>query len=88
MSAVANQSKEIAAADRYPHIRLFTVGQATQNGPGEPSLLDLRTVQQPWSVAGNSTVAAGGEFGVFSAVCFLYGKELSDQLQLGGPVNQ
>ena len=85
MGAVSNASAEIAAANNYPHIRLFTVGAATANAPGAPPLVDLRTVQQPWAVASNRTVAANGEFGDFSAVCFLFGKELSDRLQLATP---
>jgi sialate O-acetylesterase len=80
MADVFNATAEIAAADHYPHIRIFTVGQATQNRAGQPPLLDLATVQQPWTVANNASVSAGGEFGVFSAVCWLAGKHLSDQL--------
>ena len=82
MPAVTNATAEIAAADGYPHIRLFTVGGDTQNQPGQPALHDLQTVQQPWSVASSRSVGSGGEFGVFSAVCWLFGRAISDKLGL------
>lgn len=86
MPSVTNATAEIAAADRYPHVRLFTVGQGTANRPGQPPLRDLKTVQQPWVVASSGSVAGGGEFGVFSAVCWLFGKAVFDGLAAEGPV--
>jgi sialate O-acetylesterase len=41
--AMTNASAEIAAADEYPHIRIFTVGVGTQSA--EP-LRDLQTVRE------------------------------------------
>ena len=79
MPAVSNATAEIAAADAYPHIRLFTTGEAA-NQPGQPASADLHTVQQPWAVASSRSVAGGGEFGVFSAVCWLFGRAISDRL--------
>ena len=49
-----NASAEIAAADHYPHIRLFTVGQ--YNSSRNP-WSDLGAIEQPWSVASSRTVA-------------------------------
>ena len=39
MPAVTNATAEIAAADGYPHIRLFTVGESA-NRPGQPPSAD------------------------------------------------
>ena len=60
MPSVTNATAEIAAADSYNRIRLFTVGTATQGQPGQAPLYDLQTVQQPWVVANSSTVGSGG----------------------------
>ena len=45
---------------------------------------DLQTVAQPWSVANSTSVAGGGGFGHFSAVCWIFGREVFDAL--GGAV--
>ena len=42
--------------------------------PGQAALHDLQTVAQPWVVANRTTVGSGGEFGLFSAVCWLFGR--------------
>ena len=60
MPSVTNATAEIAAADSYNRIRLFTVGTATQGQPGQAPLYDLQTVQQPWVVANSSTVGSDG----------------------------
>ena len=56
------------------------MGTGTQNRPGQPPLADLQTVQQPWVVASSTSVAGDGEFGEFSAVCWLFGRGISDRL--------
>ena len=43
-------------------------------------LQNLKTVQQPWSVASAKTVAGDGGFGYFSAVCWIFGREIYDSL--------
>lgn len=80
--AVANASDEIQAANRYPHIRIFSVGHRTQSAV---SLRDLQTVWEPWQVASNASVAKDASpghtlFSTFSAVCWLFGRRLSDAL--------
>jgi sialate O-acetylesterase len=81
MPAIANATEEIQKADAYPLIRLFTVGQGTTSSF---PLNDLRTVQQNWSVTSAGTIARDGEFGYFSAVCWIFGRTVFDKL--GGKV--
>ena len=87
-SQLVNASAEIAEAVNYPHIRLFTVGEPKQAQPGQAPLHDLQDVAQPWFVANSSTTAGpgGGAFGAFSAVCWLFGRELSDRLGASIPI--
>lgn len=79
--AIENATAEIALADHYPSIRLFTVGQKTSSAT---PLGDLQTIEQPWSVASHQSIAGGGGFGLFSAVCWIFGREVFDRL--GGTV--
>ena len=79
MPAIENATTEIATADKYPLIRLFTVGQKTSS---RVPLQDLQTIEQQWSVASSKTVAGGGGFGYFSAVCWIFGRKLHDELQV------
>ena len=41
-------------------------------------LTSLRSVEQPWETASPGTVARGGMFGVFSAVCWFMGRQVAD----------
>jgi len=81
MPAIENASTEAARADAYPSIRLFSVGQGTSS---PTPLDDLQTIQEGWTVANHTSIAAGGAFGYFSAVCWIFGRELFDAL--GGKV--
>jgi sialate O-acetylesterase len=81
MPAITNASEEAARAEHYPSIRLFTVGQKTAS---KVPLDDLQSVAQPWSVANSTSVAGGGGFGHFSAVCWIFGREVFDAL--GGTI--
>jgi len=74
VSQSINGSEEIAAADKYPYIRVFTVGEGTTS---TTPLDDLVTVRQPWSVASAKSIG-GGAFDIFSAVCWFFGKNLFD----------
>jgi hypothetical protein len=84
--AMTNASAEIAAADCYPHIRIFTVGIGTQSAV---PLRDLQTVREPWKVASSRTISEDVTpghtmFGTFSAVCWVFGRKLSDALTRAG----
>ena len=46
-----DSSTETALADKYPQLRLFTVGQKTASAT---PLGDLQTVEQPWAVASHT----------------------------------
>lgn len=63
---VPNASAEIADADNYPLIRVFTVGQGTSF---TTPLTFLQTIVQKWSVAGHASVG-GQAWTYFSAVCW------------------
>jgi len=79
--AITNSSYEIQLANKYPDIRLFTVGDGTTS---RVPLNNLATIQQLWSVASNTTIAGDGGFGYFSAVCWIFGRQVHDGL--GGQV--
>ena len=49
-------------------------------------LPDLQTVEQSWSVASAKTVANSKGFGYFSAVCWIFGREVFDALGGQTPV--
>ena len=85
MPAIENATEEIAAADRYPAIRLFTVGEGTGGRTGAANAqADFGSVLQPWVRASSVSVASGGRFGLFSAVCWIFGRTVFDGL--GGAV--
>eukprot|EP00037_Helgoeca_nana_P006386 m.58951 g.58951 ORF g.58951 m.58951 type:complete len:520 (+) comp17275_c0_seq1:52-1611(+) len=68
-------------ADKYPSIRLFTVGQGTKSHVPRS---DLATIEQNWEAASSTTVSDGSRFNYFSAVCWFFGKNVHDGL--GGTV--
>jgi len=74
-SAGPARTQHWCVARRYPHIRLFTVGQKTS---AKTPLSDLATIEQNWTVASHTSVAQGGRFGLFSAVCWIFGPCLLD----------
>jgi sialate O-acetylesterase len=84
-SASFNGTEEVAAADAFPNIRLFSVGQFTARppAPGVP-LQQLGTVEQPWTAASAASVGGSGSHLGFSAVCWVAGRAL--HAQLGGEV--
>jgi len=81
MPNIANASREVSRADKYPSIRLFTVGQGTRS---TTPLDDLQTIEEQWSVSNSTSIAGNGGFGYFSAVCWVFGREVYDKL--GGAV--
>lgn len=81
MPAIENAAAEAKRADAYPLIRLFTVGQKTSS---TTPLDDLQTIEQRWSVANHTSIGGKGGFGYFSAVCWIFGRTVFDEL--GGKV--
>ena len=55
-------------ANKYPNIRLFTVGQKTSS---KVPLTDLHTIEQNWAPASNLSVSDGSKFNYFSALCWV-----------------
>lgn len=72
VSGMFNASIEIANANKYPKIRLFTVADAPSFTPQE----EIIAIGLKWSVASNMTVASG----YTSAVCWLYGRMIQEGL--------
>jgi sialate O-acetylesterase len=83
--AMLNGTEEVAAADAFPDIRLFTVGQGTPRSPapGVP-LLQFGTIEQSWTPASAASVGGTATSAGFSAVCWVAGRTL--YTQLGGSV--
>jgi sialate O-acetylesterase len=82
VSQVFNASDEAAAANNYPNIRVFTVGQGTNS---TTPLVQLKTIEQAWAVA-SSTSIGGPQWGYFSASCWFFGRTVFDGL--GGKVHR
>ncbi|KAM9853189.1 sialate O-acetylesterase [Aulostomus maculatus] len=70
-SQIFNASEELALADKYPYVRPFMVALNTS----ETALTDLMGVELRWSLASADTVAQ------FSAVCWLFGRYMFEQLK-------
>ena len=81
LGANENAQQYANEANKYPTIRLFTVGTRTSS---KVPLMDLQTISQNWSVASNTSVTDHSKFGRFSAVCWFFGKNVYDGL--GGSV--
>ncbi|XP_053546455.1 sialate O-acetylesterase [Bombina bombina] len=76
VSQIYNASKELSEAVNYPNIRLFTAAlEASQT-----ELQDLAKVDLQWSVPTSGNLGHG-DFSYFSAVCWLFGRYLSEKLQ-------
>jgi sialate O-acetylesterase len=80
VSSTFNASAEIAQANKYPYIRLFTVGQAKYSFV---PLNDLASVEQTWTVASSAAVG-GKDWTYFSALCWFFGRNI--HLQQNVPV--
>jgi sialate O-acetylesterase len=72
VSGMFNASVEIANANNYPKIRLFTVSDTQATTPQE----EIITIAMQWSVASSITVGSG----YTSAVCWLYGRMVHEGL--------
>jgi sialate O-acetylesterase len=74
-----NGSQAVQDANNYPNIRLFTASKITSDSP----LSDYPQVEQPWSVASNTSVSMKNQDApndddwlYFSAVCWFTAKAL------------
>uniref|UniRef100_A0A8C5JHU8 Sialic acid acetylesterase n=1 Tax=Junco hyemalis TaxID=40217 RepID=A0A8C5JHU8_JUNHY len=76
---VANASQELAAAARYPYVRVFAAAPARSS----VELEDLEQIDLPWSIP-TAEILGHGNFTYFSAVCWLLGRSLYDAL--GTPI--
>ena len=83
--AMFHGSEEVATADSFPDIRLFSVGQSTPRSPAPGVLLQqFGTLEQPWTRASAASVGGSATSAGFSAVCWVAGRTL--HAQLGGTV--
>ncbi|NXF93581.1 SIAE acetylesterase, partial [Eubucco bourcierii] len=73
---IANASRELAAAARYPHVRLFAAAPARSDLEQQ----DLEGIDLPWAVPTAANLGHGN-FTYFSAVCWLLGRALYDAWQ-------
>ncbi|KAK2182434.1 hypothetical protein NP493_354g03011 [Ridgeia piscesae] len=71
---IFNASEELASAKNYPHIRLFDTKMIASPVP----LADLQAITLQWSLPSNASLAGGWTY--FSAMCWLYGKQLHETL--------
>ncbi|NWR97386.1 SIAE acetylesterase, partial [Motacilla alba] len=77
---VANASQELAAAARYPYVRIFAAAPARSS----VELEDLERIDLPWSIPTAAENLGHGNFTYFSAVCWLLGRSLYETL--GSPI--
>ncbi|NWV19152.1 SIAE acetylesterase, partial [Origma solitaria] len=77
---VANASQELAAASRYPYVRIFAAAPAHS----DVELEDLEWIDLPWSIPSAAENLGHGNFTYFSAVCWLLGRSLYEAL--GSPI--
>jgi sialate O-acetylesterase len=73
-----NSTYQLARANNYPNVRIFSVG--THAISGTP-LTKLAQFDLPWSVASSKTVG-GGNWTYMSAVCWFFGADLYDQYKV------
>ncbi|NXO56343.1 SIAE acetylesterase, partial [Aramus guarauna] len=73
---IANASQELAAAARYPYVRIFAAAPARS----DVELEDLKKIDLPWSIPTAENLGHGN-FTYFSAVCWLLGRYLYEALR-------
>ncbi|NXS39094.1 SIAE acetylesterase, partial [Balaeniceps rex] len=73
---IANASQELAAAARYPYVRVFAAAPARS----DVELEDLERIDLPWSIPTAENLGHGN-FTYFSAVCWLLGRYLYEALR-------
>ncbi|KAK3097297.1 hypothetical protein FSP39_008444 [Pinctada imbricata] len=72
-----NATEELEDAKNYPNIRVFTASEETSSVPE----LDLKGVEEIWSMPSKDTLGHK-PWTYFSAVCWLYGKYLYQNLKV------
>jgi sialate O-acetylesterase len=77
---IYNGTEEIANADNYPKIRVFTAALKLSAAPVE----ELLGIALNWSVASSQSIG-GPEWTYMSAVCWLYGRMIHQALN-GRPI--
>lgn len=75
-AGVPNITAELQAANNYPLIRVFTVGQG--NSSTVP-FTQLASIEQTWAVASNLSIGVGG-WSAFSAVCWFTYRDVYNKL--------
>ncbi|NXW44856.1 SIAE acetylesterase, partial [Nyctiprogne leucopyga] len=73
---ITNASRELAAAARYPYVRVFAAAPARS----DVELEDLDGIDLPWSIPTAENLGQGN-FTYFSAVCWLLGRYLYEALR-------
>ena len=77
VSQIYNGSDEIANADRFPNIRVFTAALQPSDTPVE----ELIEIRLSWSQASPQSVG-GADWDYMSAVCWLYGRMIHQALNV------
>eukprot|EP01123_Difflugia_compressa_P004040 TRINITY_DN15381_c0_g1_i1.p1 TRINITY_DN15381_c0_g1~~TRINITY_DN15381_c0_g1_i1.p1 ORF type:complete len:514 (+),score=79.40 TRINITY_DN15381_c0_g1_i1:46-1587(+) len=73
-----NATAEIAAANNYPNIRVFTAGDSTWS---TSPLEEYATILQGWSLASSSSIGMG-DWSAFSAICWFFGRDVYDNTHI------
>eukprot|EP01119_Soliformovum_irregulare_P009112 TRINITY_DN2224_c0_g1_i1.p1 TRINITY_DN2224_c0_g1~~TRINITY_DN2224_c0_g1_i1.p1 ORF type:complete len:377 (-),score=100.86 TRINITY_DN2224_c0_g1_i1:51-1181(-) len=73
-----NATQQVALAANYPLIRVFTVGQKSKS---YTPLEEFGTIEQNWTIASPQSIG-GGQWTYFSAVCWFFGKDVFDKMQI------
>ena len=75
VNMIYNGSNEIASADQFPKIRVFTAALRSSNTPQE----ELLGTELNWSIASSHSIG-GPDWQYMSAVCWLYGRMIHQSL--------
>ncbi|KAK3092040.1 hypothetical protein FSP39_024667 [Pinctada imbricata] len=72
VNRLLNKTDEYKDAVNYPHVRLFNMHHTIAN----TTLTEISRISQSWALPSEKSLHA------FSALCWLYGKQLSEHLQI------
>jgi len=78
VSLANNATNEIATADNYPNIRVFSVGDGTSS---TTPLTNLATISQAWAVSSKDSVG-GPDWQYQTAVGWLWARGIYDQIKV------